>query len=186
MADTPTARAWALEPHRDYLRLLARLQLPPALRVQVDPSDLVQETLLRAHQKAGQLRAQSEAELAAWLRRILLNLLREKLRKLGPVAVSLEARLAKALEDSSARLEAWLACGSSSPSGQAMRHEQLRRLANALDGLPGQQRAALELKHLQGWSVAAVSHHLGISKAAVGGLLRRGMKALREQMEERC
>jgi len=186
MADNPRVRENSLELYRDYLRLLARLQLPPALRGTVDPSDAAQETLLRAHQKADQLRGRSEAELAGWLRRILLNFIKEKLRKLGPgpPACPREPSLENALEQSSASLEAWLASDSSSPSAQAIRHEELRRLAEALAHLPEQQRAALELKHMHSWSVEAISRHLGLSKAAVGGLLRRGMKKLREWMEE--
>jgi RNA polymerase sigma-70 factor (ECF subfamily) len=186
MADNPKAPQWSLESYRDYLRLLARLQLPPVLRSRIDPSDVVQDTLLKAHQKVDQFRGHTEAELAVWLRRILLNHLSEALRKLGPTAQSRppEQSLEKSLEQSSARLEAWLEADHSSPSEQAIRHEELLRLSQALGQLPESQRTALELKHLQSWSVEAIGHEMGLSKSAVGGLLRRGMKKLRELMEE--
>jgi RNA polymerase sigma-70 factor (ECF subfamily) len=179
------ASNWCLDAYRDYLRLLARLQLPPVLRGKLDPSDAVQETLLRAHHKMAQFRGQTEAELAAWLRRVLLNYLAERLRKFGKAEANgtREVSLGQGLEQSSARLEEWLMAEHSSPSEKVVRHEELLLLAGALNQLPENQRTAVELKHLQSWSVEAIGRHMELSKSAIGGLLRRGMAKLRELME---
>jgi RNA polymerase sigma-70 factor (ECF subfamily) len=179
--DPPTERA--LERYRDYLRLLARLQLDPRLRGKLDPSDAVQQTLIKAHQHLDQLRGQTEAELAGWLRRILANTLTDALRKYrGELAQAQE--LEQALQQSSARLEAWLAVNQTSPSEHAERNEQLVRLAQALAQLPEDQRQVVELHHLQECSLAEITERLGRSEAAVAGLLRRGRKRLRELLQD--
>src|SRR5205085_7770000 len=117
----------ALERFRDYLRLLARLQLSPALRAKLDPSDLVQQALLKAHQARAQFRGHTEAEQAVWLRQILARTLANAVRDLGRAKrdVTLERSLEASLRDSSARPEAWLVAEQAPPSAQAARNEQL-------------------------------------------------------------
>ena len=175
-----------LERCREYLCLLARLQLSPRLRGKLDASDVVQQTLLKAYEKKDQFRGRSNAELIAWLRQILANHLAQAARTFGAEARDLarEHSLEANLEDSSARLESWLAADQSSPSQRVLRDEQLLRLAQALAELPTDQRLAVELHHLQGYPVAEVGRQMGRSRAAVVGLLFRGLKKLRQLLDD--
>lgn len=177
---------WELERYRDYLRLLARLQLDPRLRGKLDPSDIVQQTLLQAHQMRDQFRGTTEAEQAAWLRQILVRTMTNAARDLGRLKrdVGRERSLEAAIEDSSARLEVWLAAEQSSPSECAEKNERLLRLAEALEQLPEAQREAVVLHHLRGLSLAEMAGQLDRSEGAVAGLLHRGIKRLRELLRD--
>jgi RNA polymerase sigma-70 factor (ECF subfamily) len=175
-----------LEPFRAYLRLLARLHLAPQLRGKLDPSDVVQQTLLQAYQALDQFRGATEAEWAAWLRQILARNLTQAVRDFGRDKRDLgrEQSLQAAIDASSVRLEAWLAADQSSPSQRAEQGEQALRLAEALEQLPEAQREALVLQHWQGLSLAEIGEHLGRSPEAVAGLIKRGLKQLRHLMRE--
>lgn len=176
----------ALERFREYLHLLARVHLGQQLQGKLDASDVVQQTLLEAHRKREQFRGHTTAEMAAWLRQMLAFSLADTLRAASRAKrdVTRERSLETALEQSSARLDAWLAAEQSSPSQQAQRHEQMLHLAEALATLPEVQREALVLRHCQGLALAEISERLGRSPAAVAGLLKRGLAQLREQLHE--
>jgi RNA polymerase sigma-70 factor (ECF subfamily) len=180
------AHTRTLERFREYLRLLARLQLDPRLRGKLDPSDVVQQTLLEAYEKRDQFRGGSEAEWLAWLRQALAHNLADALRAFGQAKrdVGRERSLEAAVEASSCRLAAFLAAEQSSPSQQAERHERAVRLAEALAALPDDNREALVLHYCEDWPLADIASHLGRTPAAVAGLLKRGLKQLREHLRE--
>jgi RNA polymerase sigma-70 factor (ECF subfamily) len=180
------AHGQLLERFREYLRLLARLQLDPRLRGKLDPSDVVQQTLLEAYQKRDQFRGCSEGEWLAWLRQALAHNLADALRAFTQAKrdVGRERSLEAAVEASSSRLAAWLAADQSSPSQQAQQHERAVRLAEALAALPDDNREALVLHYCEDRSLADIATHLGRTPAAVAGLLKRGLKQLRARLQE--
>ena len=176
-----------LENYRRYLELLARLHLQPRFRSKLGASDIVQQTLLKATQNWGQYRGRSDEELAGWLRRILNNTLVDAVRELEGAKrdVALECSLDATLGQSSARLEALLQAGPSSPSDQVMRHEQLLQLATAMSELPEDQRLALEMHYLQGSTIEEVAEQMSRTERSVAGLVRRGLQKLRLLLAEK-
>lgn len=184
----PEARERLLESFRGYLRLLARTGLRAALRGKADPSDLVQETLLKAHLNFGQFQGQTEGELAAWLRRILINKLNDLARgyqQADARKIDRERSLDDVLGDSSAALAGLLAYGGPSPSESAARRELGVVLAEALAELNEDYREILVLRSLEerDWDDAA-----RIMQRSVGAtrmLWARALKALRPILEKK-
>ena len=180
----------ALEKYRSYLRVLVELQLNPQLRGKLDPSGVVQQTLLEAHQ------AQCESEQPGddplpWLRRILANNLTDEIRKLGRTKragtreVSLEQALEQALEQSSLKLEAFAAADDVSPGHRLIREEQILKLTASMNKLPDAQREALILQDWHGWQLAQIAEQMGKSRVAVAGLLKRAVQTLRENFHDK-
>ncbi len=185
MAEQLASGAPDLEHFREYLRTLARLNLNGEDRAKLDASDLVQETLLKAYRSREEFRGSSERELVSWLRKILARTMADAVRanRRDKRDVGLERSLAAAIDESSARLENWLAADQSSPSQQAVRNERLTQLATALAELPEEQRTAIELHHLKGCSLTEVARQLDRTTASVAGLIRRGLLALKGSLD---
>jgi RNA polymerase sigma-70 factor (ECF subfamily) len=165
---------------------LARLQLDPRLRGKLDPSDVVQQTLLEAYQKRDQFRGATGGEWLAWLRQALAHNLADALRAFGRAKrdVGRERSLEAAVEAWSRRLEAWLAAEQSSPSQQAERHGRAVRMAEALAALPDGNREALVLHHCEDRPLADIATHLGRTPAAVANLLNRGLRGSRGKLPQ--
>lgn len=152
------------------------------MQSKLDPSDIVQETLLKAYQAISQFQGKTEAELLGWLRSILANTMMDAIRKFHRQMGAVEVSVERDLEQSSAHLERWLGSEDLSPAQHAQRQEELVHLAEALAKLPEDQQKAVELRYLQGYSVRQIGEHLSRSRTAVAGLLQRGLKKLRAEL----
>jgi RNA polymerase sigma-70 factor (ECF subfamily) len=182
----PPQQEPSLDRYRSYLLLLARMQLDGRAQSKLDPSDVVQQTMLEAHAFQHQFVGDPE-RFIAWLRKALVNNLRDALRALrrGKRDIRRETSLDADVERSSARLADILPADHSSPSRRAGRNEDLIRLAVALDALPEAQRQAVVLHHLHGWPLAETAARLDRTEAATAGLLHRGLKKLKQLMQDK-
>jgi RNA polymerase sigma-70 factor (ECF subfamily) len=175
-----------LEIYRNYLKLVARSLIGAALRVKLEPSDLVQETFLKAHREFTQFAGRSEPELAAWLRRILVRSLANQVkhhRRLVRNHLRQES-LEEHLDRSSRSIQMALASSISSPSEQASRREQAVLLADALDLLPDDYREAFIRRTLEHVPFPAIAEEMGRSAGAVRMLWVRAVKRLTQLLEE--
>ena len=183
---TPDAVNQALGEYRAYLETLTRIQIDPRLRGKFGMSDIVQQTLVEAWQDLERLQALDAEGRKRWLRRMLVNNLLEEIAhwKTQKCDVLREQSLEATANESSCRLQSWLAAEGTSPSGQAAQHEEALRLLEALSKLEARQREALILQRYHGWTLAQIAAHLGCNTGAVAGLHARGLKELRKHLPD--
>jgi RNA polymerase sigma-70 factor (ECF subfamily) len=182
-AGSAEALGQVLETCRRYLLLVAERQLDPKLRAKGGASDLVQETFLEAQRDFAGFRGTSEAELLAWLSRLLLNNagnFARLYRGTGKRDIGREVILA-AGDSSAAGPDP--AADTPSPSGLAMENEQAAALQRALARLPEDHRRAVLLRYQDGLSFEEIGRLLGRSPDAARKLWSRAMERLRLEWE---
>lgn len=174
-----------LERFRTYLRFLADIKLDRRLRNRIDASDIVQDTLLRAYAAWDTFRGDNSNQRVAWLRQILMRSILHAIRdaRCAKRDVTREQRLDRILDESSRQIEQWIAADEQSPSEAMQQNEELLQVAEAVYNLPEAERVAVIGYYWQHGSLAEISEELGRSVPAVAGLVHRGLRRLRGQLE---
>src|SRR5262249_40321429 len=137
-----------LDTCRQYLLLVANQQLPADVQGKVGPSDLVQETFLKAHRNFAQFHGDSEEELRAWLRQIPLNpraTVRRQSRRTGRREVGREVGLAD--DDPVAPRQPGLPAEAPPPVDGLVAEEETEALRRALAQLPEEYRQVIQWRN---------------------------------------
>jgi RNA polymerase sigma-70 factor (ECF subfamily) len=187
----PAARAGSrdalgklLEAARQYLLTIARQELDQDLRTKNSPSDVVQETFIEVQRAFGHFQGETEAELLAWLRQLLLHRvgkLRRRYRDTQKRQLAREVTLDG--DGSSGGTAGELAGNVLSPSGQAMEHEQDQALQAALGRLPDDYRRVIALRYQEQLPFEEIGRLLQRSPDAARKLWARAVERLREELD---
>jgi RNA polymerase sigma-70 factor (ECF subfamily) len=164
-----------LDSFRPYVRLLVRGVQDRRLQARMDDSDLIQDAMMQVHRCFADFHGNTVAELVVWLRPLALRAAGHTVRDhraTGKRAISREQtveEMGNVLIDSG-----------SSPSAQAIRHEQTVRIAATLTRLPEDMQQVLLGRHMDDLPYAALAERLGRSEGAVRVLYTRALRRLRE------
>lgn len=183
-AGSRDALGQALDACRAYLLLVAQKELEPDLHAKGGASDLVQETLLEALRDFGRFQGNSEPELLAWLRRLLLHNLTDfqrRYRETGKRQLGREQPLEP--ETPSEIAGGGVAADTPSPSGHAIEHEQFQAIERAMARLPDDYRQVIRLRYLEERSFEQIAETMQRSPNAVRKLWLRAVERLQQEME---
>jgi RNA polymerase sigma-70 factor (ECF subfamily) len=168
-----------LHSFRPYIRVLVRACRSARLRAPLDDSDLIQDACLEAQRSFADFRGTTVAELLAWLRRLVLRTAGRTLRGFVGTAKRDPSR-----EQTAEDLDRLADKSGSSPSAQAIRHEQAARMAEAVARLPEDMQQVLLARHMDGLAHAVIAAQIGRTESAVRMLYLRALRRLRELYRE--
>lgn len=178
MLSTAEPAQRAFKPIDRFDELFERLYSPLfglTYRVLGDPAEAeetLQEAFLRLSGAA--VLGRPDDEVAAWLRRVCLNLGFNRLR---------DRRRSRERLERVGRLELGERRDGADPAGLVVQHEEQERVRRALAALPERQRDCLLLRH-SGYRYAEIAATLGIALGSVGVLLARAERAFRDIYQE--
>ncbi|MGZ5399178.1 MAG: RNA polymerase sigma factor SigM [Nocardioides sp.] len=150
--------------HRDRLWAVA-------LRTMGNPDDAadgLQDGLISAYRRAATFRG--DAQVTTWLHRVVVNACLDRLR-------AAKVRRAEPLPDDLAERGdrgSWATSGPIDPADEALAGERRDQVLAALSRLPAEQRAALVLVDMEGYSVAEAAAMLDCAEGTVKSRCSRG------------
>jgi len=169
----PKAREELAERYLAMLGQWAHGRLPVAARDLVDTGDVVQSAIIRGLNHVERFENRGEGAFLAYLRQIVLNVIRDEARraKRRPVHVELGDTFSTA--------------DSESPLERAIGRERVQRYEESLAKLGEQQREAVILRLEMGMRYRDIVDALGLpSQEAARALIGRGMVRLARLMKE--
>ena len=140
------------------------------LRDTADAEDCLQDTFLRAYRAYGRLDGHSSPQ--AWLYRIATNTARTRLKQRTREAVR------------TAALDPDRVAAGPGPAEQVDRRMLLETVAQAVEALPHQQRAALIMRKYQDLSYGMIASALECSEAAARANVYQAVKKIREVVRD--
>ena len=178
----PSLADWDVEQYRGILRAHAA-EVGMQIGTREDPSDIVQETMVRVLSSKEPFLGEHPGQRIAWLLKIQKNVFIDKLREhhADKRDIGLEAVQQK-LDASTAVWIEKIEGQQTSPSHQAVDNEQQNLLDAAMLQLPERERDVMRLHLREKLTTAQIAERLHMTRGAVAGLIARASARLAEML----
>ncbi|QDT47303.1 RNA polymerase sigma factor YlaC [Symmachiella dynata] len=168
---------------RNYLAIVARVQVESWLRVKVDASDLVQQTMLDAYRGFGDFRGNSEGEWLTWLKQILKHNATDFVRRYRGTEKRQQRREVPMQVGPTNLSEGFTrepSSGGESPSELVMQREREIQLADCITKLAPDHQEVIILRSLQRLPFDEVAERMDRTRPAVQMLWARAVSKLKD------
>lgn len=170
-----------LEHQRDFLRRLLTLRMEPALRRRVDPSDVIQETLVVASQRIDDYLRRRPVAFRVWLRRKAIERLIEHRRRHFAQKRSVQRELP--LQEASSAIARSLLSGR--PSKAMMKRELNQQIHEVVASLSELDREIVLLRHVEGLTNSEIADLLELDAKTASKRYGRALVRLSDRLAER-
>jgi len=171
-----------LEVFRPYLLYIANSDLDSQLKSKVAASDLVQESLLEAHQGFHGFRGRSYTELKSWLRTILHHNMANETRTFQQTQKRMLNREVSLEHGDGSSPHISLVDKRPSADSQASQNEEIQHLQQSLKLLPTDLRQLIVWHNLDSETFSEIAMRLNQSEKSVQKKWTRAIRELRIQM----
>ncbi len=182
------AREKLLQRYRDRLKKMIAVRMDARLAQRIDPSDVVQDTMVTADKRLDQFLAEPSIPFYAWLRSMAFDRLADLYRRHVTAqrrSVNREHPWALAMSDASAVLLAEkLPATASTPSQRMMRVENHSRVKKLLGEMPAGDREIIIMRHLEGMKVSEIATVLQMPEGTVKSRHFRALTEMRRILFE--
>jgi len=168
----------------DYLLLMARKHTPAAVRGQVNPSDIVQQTMMEVVKGIDGFRGNSTSEFYGWLTRILKNQSNLFARDLTRKKRDVKRQVSIDVENSATNAKMDLVDPALTPSSDAIERERTSLIEKAINALSPEHAQVVRLRNLEELSYQNVAERMNRSVGAVTKLWYRAMVSLKKEMDK--
>jgi len=179
-----SARNHLFEACRSFVCVMARMQLHRRLQGKVDPSDVVQQSLLEAHCALNEFSGETPQEWLAWLKQIVKhNVIDTDKHYRGAEMRDLRKEQSMvALTPSGTEFSPVIADPGPSPSKLLFDAERELKLADAIEALPDDYRQVVILRNLERLPFENVAERMKRSRGACQMLWMRAVEMLKTQL----
>jgi len=176
------ARGRLMAALKRYLDFVAHRQFDQRLQAKMGPSDIVQQSMMRAIDHLDEFQGQSIQDFRGWLRQILINEARQMKRDLR--AQKRDVGREQSLADSwSGKFQPELLDSLPTPSTRAAEEEQQAEIQHALACLSDEQRQIIVWRSWDGLSLDTISQRLGVSVSTASRRWYQALVAFKERLK---
>ena len=167
-----------------YLAMMADRKLNPAVRSNVNPSDIVQHTLIRMVDGIDKFRGTTRAEFFGWLNTIVQNESSRANRYYRSQKRDVSRERSMAQPDSGSFFFAEPSDDQPTPQTNALSKERVQLLHQLLKRLPDDYAEAIRLRNLEQLSFREIGEKMDRSEAAAHKLWSRAIEKFQTELEK--